>query len=129
MRNKLGQFIKGSQIGKATQFKKGIKPINRSTLGLLKGKNGNNWKGGRRIKTNGYVEIRKPNHPTSHKDGYILEHRYIMEKHLGRLLTKSETLHHKNGNRSDNRIENLILLNSKSEHQKNHWYNRIKSGS
>lgn len=51
--------------------------------------------------------------------GSILEHRYIMEMHLGRRLNDSEVVHHINHNKLDNRIENLQLM-TKREHTAHH---------
>lgn len=69
-----------------------------------------NWKGGRLMR-DGYVFVKKPNHPNALPNGYIAEHRLVMSRHLGRPLKRSELVHHKNETRSDNRIRNLQLCN------------------
>jgi hypothetical protein len=75
------------------------------------------WKGGRVIDSNGYVRLwvpqKDPLKCMSLNDGYVLEHRYVMAKHLGRPLERHETVHHINGNREDNRLENLQLRHGK----------------
>lgn len=68
-----------------------------------------NWKGGRYVTKAGYVMVLNPER-TGEKDKYIQEHRLVMQNHLGRKLHKGETVHHKNGVKTDNRIENLQLF-------------------
>jgi hypothetical protein len=92
-----------------------------------KGEKGPAYKRGYMIR-NGYKLILMPDHPDARK-GYVLEHRLIMEKHLGRRLLRSEHVHHLNENRSDNRIENLKLITA-SEHCSTHkmWLRQTPEG-
>lgn len=78
------------------------------------GKKHYNWKGGVNIH-NGYRLVLKPSHPMRDHHGYVREHRLVMEKKLGRYLLPNEVVHHINGDRLDNRIENLQLM-SKGKH-------------
>ena len=68
-----------------------------------KGSDSPSWKGGKHNK-DGYVVLYQ-----GKEKRYILEHRFVMEKHIGRKLFKNENVHHVNGVKNDNRIENLEL--------------------
>jgi len=132
---KIGDITKGRNIGKAeshdymwticpicgrkrwVKLYKGNVPssrCNRCRGKQERGKDAHAWKGGKIYCTGGYIAVlvlpdsqfasmRKNN-------GYVPEHRLVMAKHLGRPLKKWEIVHHINGVRIDNRLENLIIV-------------------
>lgn len=86
--------------------KLGLKP--KSFSGRVREKS-SNWKGGYKS-YHGYIRIRMPEHPYAASDGYVPQHRLVMEQKLGRYLLPSEHVHHRDGNKSNNDIENLLLI-------------------
>jgi len=82
---------------------------------VKRGPQSHKWKGGRCKNGSGYILISVPDHRDANKDGYVLEHRYIWEM-ANRPLRSNEDVHHINGIKDDNRIENLVAL-TKSKHR------------
>lgn len=67
----------------------------------------------------GYVLVYCPDHPHAHQDGYVMLHTVLIERLIGRYLENDEVVHHINHDRSDNRIENLLLM-KKKDHMSMH---------
>lgn len=79
-------------------------------------------------KMSGYVMRKAPYHPYANSRGYVPEHRLVMENQINRyLVPRKELVHHINGVRDDNRIENLQLTNPK-DHARGHIGSRNKNG-
>lgn len=100
----------------------------RLTPGSKKGSRHRDWKGGRRL-VGGYVYIYHPEHPRATKQGYVLEHRLVMEGRLGRYLEPEEVVHHVNADRQDNRIENLAVFANNAEHLREELTGRVPNWS
>lgn len=87
----------------------------RSQSSAQSGAKNPSWNGGR-MTSKGYVYLYRPDHPHARKNGYVAEHRLVMEEMIGRHLTRREVVHHKDGNRTNNLPENLQLFGSNGEH-------------
>ena len=73
---------------------------------------------GMTISVAGYVQLFMPDHHEANQRGYVMEHRVVMEKVAGRHLRPGEVVHHIDGDRVNNRPDNLELFGSHSEHIK-----------
>ena len=76
---------------------------------------------------NGYRLIYKPDHPSCMKggnwNGYVYEHRYLMEIELGRELLPDEIVHHLDCEKTNNRLENLIVISKRYHARLHSWIN------
>lgn len=72
----------------------------------------------KKIKRSGYWYLYFPEHPFSGKQGYIAEHRVVIEKSIGRYLTPQEAVHHIDNDRANNSLDNLQLFATHGEHTK-----------
>lgn len=70
----------------------------------------------RRVHSTGYVAVYCPDHPRAWSTGYVYEHALAMEAIIGRFLRPDEQVHHLNGDKHDNRCENLELHTASSHH-------------
>lgn len=110
---------RGYVVGEPQRFVRGHRSSTAQTIesrekiaASLRGKKGpasRAWKGGRFVSAKGYAFVYAPDHPKAYRGYYVAEHRLVMEAELGRYLLQTETVHHKNGVRNDNRLENLEL--------------------
>lgn len=100
--------------------KEARKKMSKSHMGLQVGENHPNWKGGRYKSSDGYILIYNPKHPNATSQGYVFEHRLLLEKHLGRYLNLKERVHHINRKKDDNRNENFMLFPSMFSHRNYH---------
>ncbi len=109
-REKLSKARKGIHYSPDTEFRKGENM----------GSKHHNWKGGRYKTSNGYIFILKPFHPLANKQGYVLEHRLIVEKHLEYYLNRNQQVHHIDENRSNNNPHNLFVFSTYHGHKALH---------
>lgn len=77
------------------------------------------WKIQRLISKGDYWYCKVPEHPKATKLGYVFHHRILMENFLGRLLKENEIIHHKDGNKRNNAMENLEVMDA-VEHVRQH---------
>ena len=82
----------------------------------LTGENNSHWNGGK-TQSEGYIYIRKPEHPFCNQRGYVAEHRLVVEKQIGRYLQRTESVHHLE-KKDNNQAHLLMAFISQSAHKR-----------
>lgn len=95
------------------------KEIMRKHHADMKGDKNPCWRGGKTKSIQGYVLVYKPDHPKAMHGKYVPEQVLLIEEKISRYLADDEVVHHINGIKDDNGIENLMLM-TKSEHKRLH---------
>lgn len=114
---RIGKARKGKVLSESTR-----RAISKAHKGMRL-RNDYEFGGHEKIRTDGYVSVYCPDHPTASKDGYVLKHRIVIETHLGHAVPNGYIVHHKNGKKDDNRLENLELM-KRGEHTAFHTKQR-----
>lgn len=83
------------------------------------GPKGNNWRGGAIVREGRALRYVGRDHPMADTYGYVYEHRFVMAEHLGRPLATAEHVHHVDLDKTNNAIENLVVL-TRSQHRRLH---------
>ena len=113
-RAKISSSLKGHMVSEETKDR-----VRESQIGRIADQ-ASHWKNGRYTGDKGYVFVYTPDHPFAIARSYVLEHRLVLEKRLGRYLLPGEIGHHKDGIKDNNEDENLYLCKTNSEHRKIH---------
>lgn len=120
--NKIAEELTVSSATVTKYFKKYHIPLlnqKESAKLFYSGKNNKKWNGGKAFSSHGYIQDHMPSHPYCDDRGYVYEHRLVIEKHLGRYLSTNEVVHHIDGNKSNNSLENLRLMTNE-DHSRFH---------
>lgn len=122
-RDSKGRFVKGySGFNRRHKESSKLKMSKNSKMKGVFGSKHPVLKGGRSINSLGYISIYSSKHPSANKMGYVYEQRLVMEKFLGRYLTKKEIIHHIDRNTRNNKLYNLHLFPNQSKHMKYHRF-------
>lgn len=142
-RRKMSEAHKGVKLSEAHRRKlKGQIPWNKgkrtpegvrrklseakTSAGVWRKESNPNWKGGLYVNHSGYIYLLSREHPHANRLGYVRRSRLVMEAHIGRVLLPTEVVHHVNGQKADDRIENLALFPALGDHARDHSRDRAR---